>query len=132
MKEILWLVNIDDLSKRSLNALLDNGIETFPQLQKAWEQGRIKYFRNLGSKSLNEIESFISSHGSKITEGKISNDELGLESESKDFLLNETHLSVRSLNALKSRSIISFKDLHNFLISKGSIERLPNVGMKTA
>ena len=55
MKEILWLVNIDDLSKRSLNALLDNGIETFPQLQKAWEQGRIKYFRNLGSKSLNEI-----------------------------------------------------------------------------
>lgn len=132
MKEILWLVNIDDLSKRSLNALLDNGIETFPQLQKAWEQGRIKHFRNLGSKSLNEIESFISSHGSKITEGKISNDELGLESESKDFLLNETHLSVRSLNALKSRSIISFKDLHDFLISKGSIERLPNVGMKTA
>ena len=132
MKEILWLVQNDGLSQRSLNALLDNGIETFPQLQKAWEQGRIKHFRNLGSKSLNEIESFISSHGSKITEGKISNDELGLEPESKDFLLNETHLSVRSLNALKSRSIISFKDLHDFLISKGSIERLPNVGMKTA
>ena len=132
MKEILWLTQIDGLSQRSLNALLDNGIETFPQLQKAWEQGRIKHFRNLGSKSLNEIESFISSHGSKITEGKISNDELGLEPESKDFLLNETHLSLRSLNALKSRSIISFKDLHDFLISKGSIERLPNVGMKTA
>ena len=132
MKEILWLVNIDDLSKRSLNALLNNGIETLPQLQKAWEEGRIIHFKNLGSKSLNEIESFISSHGSKITEGKISNDVLGLEPESKDFLLNETHLSVRSLNALKSRSIISFKDLHDFLISKGSIERLPNVGMKTA
>ena len=126
------MVGSDDLSQRSLNALLNNGIETFPQLQKAWEQGRIKHFRNLGSKSLNEIESFISSHGSKITEGKISNDELGLEPESKDFLLNETHLSVRSLNALKSRSIISFKDLHDFFISKGSIERLPNVGMKTA
>ena len=117
MKEILWLVQIDGLSQRSLNALLNNGIETLPQLQKAWEEGRIIHFKNLGSKSLNEIESFISSHGSKITEGKISNDVLGLEPESKDFLLNETHLSVRSLNALKSRSIISFKDLHDFLLN---------------
>ena len=132
MKEILWLVQIDGLSQRSLNALLNNGIETFPQLQKAWEQGRLKHFKNLGSKSLNEIESFVSKHGSKTIKGKISNDELGLVPESKDFLLNEKHLSVRSLNALKSRSIISFKDLYDFLISKGSIKRLPNVGMKTA
>ena len=118
MKEILWLVQIDGLSQRSLNALLNNGIETFPQLQKAWEQGRLKHFKNLGSKSLNEIESLVSKHGSKTIKGKISNDELGLVPESKDFLLNEKHLSVRSLNALKSRSIISFKDLYDFLISK--------------
>ena len=132
MKEIKWLVHTDDLSQRSLNALLSNGIETFPQLQKAWEQGRIKHFRNLGSKSFSEIESFVLNHESKTIEGKISNDELGLALESKDFLLNEKHLSVRALNALKSRSIISFKDLYDFLISRGSVKKLPNVGEKSA
>lgn len=141
MKEILWLVQIDGLSQRSLNALLNNGIETLPQLQNAWEQGRIKHFKNLGSKSLNEIESFIrvSDHPKLKAAFKPANDELEsvseeleLVSESKDFLLDERHLSVRSLNALKSTSIISFKDLYDFLISKRSVKKLPNVGIKTA
>lgn len=140
------------LSKRSYNALKDNGIITVEDLIEC-NEGRLLTFRNFGRKGINEVKNILDTLGLKLGMNLIYDDCLKEKlSKNKSNNLNEDIiqnnikknipdelltidiqrewlLSVRTYNVLKNEEIIYLGDLLSFDLN--SLLEVRNFGKKS-
>lgn len=119
-----------NLSNRSYNALVSNGIITIGELVKCTEE-EIKVMRNVGDKSVIEIVTWIN----ELTNIEISHDIqhrtfVGVDGiEYIDERIESLNLGVRAKNCLKSSGINFYSDLLNKLSEE--LIMIPNMGKTT-
>ena len=101
-----------ELSIRSKNALMSGGIYSVESLMHAYNSGvDFKKLRNLGNKSLAEINAFCSNYSNKDQINASDIEKLSLNRSIHDFLLKSEIRNFKSLSKMSIEDIQKFSDL---------------------